>query len=123
MEKNYKQYTETLASREKVAAIIWLVIGIMQVLSFAGIFCGAYNIFASVSRFKQAKLVLTPYPGFVKSYDKWLTNIIIGIVINVIFGGVIGVACSIYDLIAVRGYVLENKKTFDEIEADPSLVQ
>ena len=123
MEKNYKQYTETLSSREKTAAIIWLIIGILQILSFAGIICGVYNVVASISRFKQANLVLTPYAGFVKSYDKWITNIIIGIVFNVIFGGVIGVACSIYDLVAVRGYVLENKETFDEIEANPALVQ
>ncbi len=123
MEKNYKQYTETLSSREKTAAIVWLIIGILQICSFAGVICGIYNVFASFSRFKQAKLVLTPYSGFVKSYDKWLTNIIIGIVLNVLFGGVIGVACSIYDLIAVRGYVLANKEVFDAIEADPSLVQ
>jgi hypothetical protein len=50
-----------------------------------------------------------------------MTNIVISIVINLILGGVIGVAAAIFDLIGIRGYVLENKQLFEEMEVDPSL--
>ena len=106
--------SQTLSAREKIAAIIWLIIGIFQCLSCVFIISGAWNIYASITRFKQAKLVLTPWPGIVNNYDKWISSIIYGIVINVLFGGLIGVAGSIYDLVAIRGYVLSNKAVFEQ---------
>jgi len=106
--------SQTLSAREKIAAIIWLIIGICQCLSCVFIISGAWNIYASITRFKQAKLVLTPWPGIVNNYDKWISSIIYGIVINVLFGGLIGVAGSIYDLVAIRGYVLSNKAVFEQ---------
>lgn len=114
MSENLSNVTKSLSEKEKVSAIIWLVIGIMQCLSFAFIISGAWNIYAAVTRFKQSKLVLNPWPGIVDSYDKWMTSIIISIVINVIFGGVIGVAGSLYDLFVIRNYVLSNKQVFQE---------
>ena len=121
MASKHKQLAKTLSEREQLSAILWLIIGIIQVISLAGIVCGVWNIYCAYSRFKQSKAVLTPYPGLVQSYDKWMTNIIISIVINVILGGVIGVAAAIFDLIGIRGYVLENKQLFEEMEVDPSL--
>lgn len=106
--------TKTLSEREKTAGIIWLVIGILQCLSCVAIICGAWNIYAATTRFKQAQSVLNPWKGIVATYDAWQKNIIIGIVINVLFGGVIGVAGSLYDFLAVRDYVLSNKKVFEE---------
>jgi uncharacterized membrane protein len=121
MASNHKQLAKTLSERAQISAILWLIIGIIQVISLAGVICGAWNIYCAYCRFKQSKAVLTPYPGLVQSYDKWMTNIIVSIVINVLLGGVIGVAAAIFDLLAIRGYVLENKQTFEEMEADPSL--
>ena len=121
MENKHQQCVKTLSEREKISAILWIIIGILQVISLAGIICGAWNIYCAYCRFKQSKAVLTPYSGLVKSYDNWMTNIIVSIVINVLLGGVIGVAAAIFDLLAIRGYVLENKATFEELEADPSL--
>ena len=121
MDTKYTQCVKTLSEREKISAILWLIIGIIQVVTFVGVICGAWNIYCAVCRLKQSKAVLTPYPGLVKSYDKWLTNIIISLVINLVLGGVIGVGAAIFDLLGIRGYVLENKATFEELEADPSL--
>lgn len=117
----HKQCVKTLSEREQISAILWLIIGILQIISCAGVICGAWNIYCAISRFKQSKAVLTPYPGLVQSYDKWMTNIIISIVINVVLGGVIGVAAAIFDMVGIRGYVLENKQIFEELEVDPSL--
>lgn len=121
MNNNHKQCAKTLSEREQISAILWLIIGIIQVISIAGIVCGAWNIYCAYCRFKQSKAVLTPYPGLVQSYDKWMTNIIISMALNLILGGVIGVAAALFDMLAIRGYVLENKQTFEEMEADPSL--
>ena len=121
MENKHAQCVKTLSEREKLSAIFWLVIGILQVVSFVGVICGAWNIYCAYCRFKQSKAVLTPYPGLVKSYDNWMTTIIISIVINLILGGVIGVAAALFDMFGIRNYVLENKATFEELEADPSL--
>lgn len=123
MSNHYKQCAKTLADREQISAILWLVIGILQCMSFAGIVCGIYNIICSISRFKQAKLVLTPYPGLVKSYENSLTSIIISIVLNAILGGFIGIAAAIFDLVGIRGYVLEHKDEFEAMEVDPTLAE
>ena len=106
--------SKTLSDREKISAIIWLVIGIGQCLSMVLFISGAWNIYASITRFKQAKAVLNPWKGIVGNYESWMTNIIIGLVINLIFGGVIGVAGSLYDMFVVRNYVLENRKVFED---------
>lgn len=123
MSNQYKQCAQTLAERERLSAIIWLVIGIIQCITFAGIICGVWNIYVAICRFKQAKMVQTPYPGLVKSYENWMTGIIIGLVMNLILGGVIGVACSIFDMIGIRGYVLEHRNEFEAMEADATLVE
>ena len=94
MDTKYTQCVKTLSEREKISAILWLIIGIIQVVTFVGVICGAWNIYCAVCRLKQSKAVLTPYPGLVKSYDKWLTNIIISLVINLVLGGVIGVGAA-----------------------------
>lgn len=106
--------TKSLSEKEKIGAIIWLVIGILQCFSFVFILSGAWNIYAAITRFKRSNAVLTPWNGIVNTYENELTGIIISIVINVIFGGVIGVAGGIYDLLVVRDYVLKNKKVFEE---------
>ena len=123
MENKHQQCVKTLSEREKISAILWMVIGAIQILTFVGVFCGAWNIYCAYCRFKQSKAVLTPYPGLVKSYDNWMTSIIISLVINLLLGGVIGAGAAIFDMIGIRGYVLENKDTFEELEADPSLAQ
>lgn len=123
MEVKHSQYAKTLSEREKISAILWLVIGILQILTFVGFICGAWNIYCAYCRLKQSKAVLTPYPGMVKSYDNWMTNIIISIVINLVLGGMIGVAAALFDMFGIRNYVLENKQIFEEMEADPTLAQ
>lgn len=114
MSEKLANAAKTLSEREKLAAIIWLVVGICQCLSIACIIAGVWNIYVAITRFKQAEAVKNPWPGLVDAYDKWMTNIIISIVINIVFGGVIGVIGALYDLFGVRSYVLDNKEIFAE---------
>jgi len=114
MSSKLSEVSKVLSDREKTAGTIWLIIGIVQCLSCIFIFVGAWNIYAATTRFKQSKAVLNPWQGIVATYDKWQTNLIINLVINLLFGGIIGVAGSIYDMTAVRGYVMSNRKVFEE---------
>lgn len=113
MQTNIQEITKNLADKEKTSGIIWIVIGAIQVLTCAACIAGAWNIYAGISRLKQAKAVENPWPTIVADYDKWQTNIIICLVINLIFGGVIGAAGCIFDFMT-RSYVLDNKAVFEE---------
>ena len=89
MSEELKRVSNELAEKEKLAAIIWLVIGIVQCVSFACFIAGAWNIYVAITRLKQAEAVKNPWPGIVDAYDKWQTNIIISIVIIVALLGVL----------------------------------
>ena len=114
MSEKLKKVATDLSEKEKLAAIIWLIIGITQCLSIALFISGAWNIYAAITRFKQSKAVLQPWPGIVQAYDKWQSNIIIAAVINLIFGGVYGLIGCAYDYFVIRKYVLDNKAVFEE---------
>ena len=111
-----------LSDRVKIDGIIWLVIGILQVL--AGLFwnwilliIGALNIVTAVQDLSYSKTVLERPMGIVDKFRP-LTGPIITLVYNLIFGGVIGVAGTIYYLIGVRDFVLKNETAFkDEVIA------
>ncbi len=106
--------TKTLSEREKLSAIFWLIIGILQCLSCVCVISGGWNIYVATTRFKQANAVLTPWQGIVQSYENSLTNIIIGLCVNFFLGGVIGIAASLYDMFAIRDYVLKNRQVFEQ---------
>ncbi len=114
MSEKLQNVTKNLSEREKTSAIIWLIIGILQCLSFVAIIAGAWNIYSAYTRFQQSKAVLEPWKGIVNTYDKWMTNIIISLVINLIVGGVVGALGALYDMFMVRQYVLDNKAVFEE---------
>ena len=114
MNQKLQQVSQTLSQREMISGIIWIVIGALQCVSIIGCICGAYNIYAGIMTLKRSKQVLRPWPGIVNYYEGWLTSIIIAIVVNLIIGGGIGVIGALYDLFAIRGYVLENKAVYQQ---------
>ncbi len=108
------EHLRKLASKEKTAGIIWLVIGILQVTSFIFSIVGIMNIVTSVKRIKYSKSILTDNYNFVPIYQKWITSIVISLVYNLIIGGIIGVIGCIYDL-CTRNYVISNKDVFTRL--------
>ncbi len=109
---------KTLSNNIKIDSIIWLVIGICQCLVLFSPFTvivGILNIISAVSGFKWIKNVFHYRVGLV-DYYKPLVNPIITLIYNLIFGGVVGVIGSIYYLIAVRGYVMDNKDYFNTLK-------
>lgn len=106
----------TLSKRVNINGIIWLVIGIVQILG--GLFLnwfllivGVLNIISSVQDIQYSKTMLENPTGIVEKFEPIIGPIIVTIY-NLVFGGVIGVIGSIFYFIAIRSYVMENKMDF-----------
>ena len=106
----------TLSQRLNTNGIIWLVIGILQILG--GLFInwfllivGVLNIISSVQDMQYSKTLLENPTGIVARFEP-VTGPIITLIYNLIIGGVIGVVGSIYYFVAIRSFVMENKSTF-----------
>ena len=114
----------TLSQRLNTNGIIWLVIGVLQILG--GIFIewfllivGVLNIISSVQDMQYSKTLLEKPSGIVAKFEP-LTGPIITLVYNLVIGGVIGVVGSIYSFFAIRNYVMENKQFFASLDAENS---
>ncbi|MBO5879868.1 MAG: hypothetical protein J6Q68_04890, partial [Clostridia bacterium] len=78
---------------------------------------GVLNIISAIKDIQSSKNILTNPNGIVAAHEP-LTNPIIVLVYNIVIGGLFGVAGSIYYLIFVRGYVMENKEQFLAMETE-----
>lgn len=104
-----------LSNRIKINGIIWLVIGICQL--FTGVFfiVGILNIWSAIRDFQTSKNLFTCRVGLVKAYTP-VTGFVIALIYNLVFGGVIGIAGSLYYYFAIRGYIMDNKEYFNTIK-------
>ncbi|MBQ9862064.1 MAG: zinc ribbon domain-containing protein [Clostridia bacterium] len=114
------QLLMTLSQRTNTNGIIWLVIGILQILG--GIFwdwwlliVGVLNVISSIQDMQYSKKVLSDPSGVVKKFEP-LVGPIITLVYNLVVGGVIGVVGSIYYFVAIRNFVMENRMAFDAMD-------
>ena len=112
----------TLSQRVNTNGIIWLVIGILQILGgiFANWFLlivGVLNIISSVRDMKYSKTLPENPTGIVAKFEP-ITGPVITLIYNLVIGGVIGVVGSIYYFVAIRNYVMENKQIFASFDAE-----
>ena len=112
----------TLSQRIYTNAIIWLVIGALQVLG--GIFInwfllvvGVLNVISSVQDMNYRKTLLQKPTGIVAKFEP-IVGPVITLIYNLIFGGIIGVVGSIYYFVAIRNFVMENKQHFASLDAE-----
>ncbi len=112
----------TLSQRLNTNGIIWLVIGILQILG--GIFInwfllvvGVLNIISSVQDMQYSKTLLENPNGIVAKFEP-ITGPIITLIYNLVIGGVIGVVGSIYYFFAIRNFVMENKQFFESLDIE-----
>lgn len=116
----------TLSERYKINGIIWIVLGILQgliglYLLPAGLFVlivGILNIICAVQNLNYSKKVLMQPQGIVNK-EKPLAMPIVVTVYNVFFGGLIGIAGSIYYLVGIRNFVMTNANAFMALEQQP----
>lgn len=105
-----------LAEKVRTNAVIWLVIGILQVLAgvFGGWFVlivGVLNIVSSVQDMNYSKQLPENPTGIVRRFEP-ITGPVITLIYNLIFGGIIGVVGSIYYFVGIRSFVMEHREAF-----------
>ena len=104
-----------LSEKVKTNAIIWIVIGALQIVTGVFFIVGILNILSAVNDLKYAKEVLENPTGIVARFEP-LTMPIIVLIYNLIFGGLIGVAGSIYYFLGIRNFVMENRQVFEKFD-------
>ena len=115
-----RDLVNTLSSRLRLNAILWFIVaGIQIIIGVCGVYftliVGVLNIISAINDLKSSRRILENQNGIVRAYEP-ITGAIITLVYNAVVGGVVGVAGSIYYLVAVRGFVLKNKKCFLDME-------
>ena len=118
-QQEYFTLINTLSQRLNINGIIWLVIGVLQIIlglivNWFLLVVGILNIVSGCMDMSYSKTVLNDQSEILKKIEP-LAGAIIVLIYNIIFGGIIGIAGSIYYLIAIRGYVMENKKYFESM--------
>ena len=107
------------AGYERLSGWAWIVIGVIQVVCLITIIAGAWNIYVGTTRLKLAQQIEVRNPGVPSAFESLTSYVIIG-VINLVLGGVLGLALLAVDLY-VRDQVLKNRNLFSgAIPAGPS---
>jgi len=121
---------QRLSTKINTLAIIWLIVGIIQILFFIIILVisegeqyyvyfvlviGILNIFNSIQNFSYSKTILHSPVGIVAKYSP-VGGAIFNLIYNILFGGLVGIIGSIY-YFTVRSLVVVNSMQFSEIEA------
>jgi hypothetical protein len=109
---------EQIATYQQVSAILWLVFGILQVISVVAIIAGAWNIYAALTRFKLPALIRARAPGIPAAFED-ITQLVIIAVINLLVGGAIGLLFVAFDFY-VRHLVLQHRLVFEKSGTHPN---
>ena len=122
---HHQTLINTLSTRMNTNGIIWVVIACIQIIiGLSGVWftliVGVLNILSAVSDIKTSKAILTNPIGIVQNHTP-ISGAIVTLIYNVVIGGVIGVLGSIYYLVCVREYVMENKAQFLEMEMNAQM--
>lgn len=110
----------TLSQRLNTNGIIWLVIGILQILgglfvNWVLLIVGVLNVVSSVKDIIYSRDLHENPHGIVAKFEP-IAGPVITLIYNLLIGGVIGVVGSIYYFVAIRNYVMENKQAFASLE-------
>jgi hypothetical protein len=103
-------FVRRIADYERISGILWLIIGIIQVLTIIGVVAGIWNIVAATTRFRRSTQVRARHPGIPKAFEPIVGLVVVG-VINLIFGGIIGVFFVGFDFY-IRDQVLSHAHLF-----------
>lgn len=118
-QQNVQQQLDTIAIYLKVSGAIWLIIGGLQLLAsmfgyFWLCFFAGWNIYMGIMRLTvNSRELEARHPGVPRAWEKTLTTLIILLVINFLFGALIGIAGSICDLI-IRSRIIALRDCFEQ---------
>ncbi len=99
---------------ELISGVLWLVIGIVQLVFVWTAAAGVWNIFFSIMRLRSVKNIYVGNPEIVPWYEGRQNWLIAFAVVNLVLGGVVGIFLVAFDW-WVRDYVLKNKAAFEGV--------
>ncbi len=102
-----------LADYQRISGVLWIVLGIVQLLSVYGIIAGLWNIPVGIGRLRQATRIRASDETIPAAFEGVVGLVVIG-VINLILGGVIGVIVVGLDF-WIRDRVLKLQGLFTEV--------
>ncbi len=116
-----KTLVQQLSERYKINGIIWIVVAGLQLLiglflNWIVLIIGVLNLISALQDLSFSKTVLTNPVGIVDKNES-LVGPIITLVYNLIFGGILGVAGSIYYFVGIRSFVMQNEAAFRMLES------
>lgn len=95
----------------RTSAILWIVIGSIQILGCITIIAGIWNLVMGIRRLNLSDTIVPGNPGVYQAFDSGLTNIIVTAVLNFILGGVVFALLCIWDYF-IRDKVIRNASVF-----------
>lgn len=96
---------------EIVSGVLWLLIGAVQIFFVYTAAAGVWNVINAIIRLRSVGNIYAGNSEVVPWYEGRRTSLIIFAVVNLVLGGVLGVALVAFDW-WVRDYVLNNKTAF-----------
>ena len=100
----------SIADYERLSGILWVGLGVIQILAVVTAIAGAWNVWAGISRFAMSKRVRAREAAVPQAYEGLTQLIVIGLV-NLLVGGVIGLIFVGLDLF-IRERVLTHRWVF-----------
>lgn len=117
---NAEKLLHQLSERYKINGIIWIVVAVIQIIlgifvNWVCLIVGVLNIISAIQDIIFSGKMLKNPNGIVDKVRPLVGAILI-LIYNVIFGGVLGIAGSIYYLVGIRNFVMENEGEFKSLE-------
>lgn len=117
---NAEKLLHQLSERYKINGIIWIVVAVIQIIlgifvNWVCLIVGVLNIISAIQDIIFSGKMLKNPNGIVDKVRPLVGAILI-LIYNVIFGGVLGIAGSIYYLVGIRNFVIENEGEFKSLE-------
>lgn len=100
-----------VADNHQLSAILWIVLGALQILGCITIVAGIWNLIIGIRQLGSVKAIVPNNPNVYRDFDASFGMIIASGIINLVLGGVIGVSISVLDYYN-RDMVLRNKHVF-----------
>ena len=119
---NAKGLLKQLSDRYLTNGIIWIVVAAIQIIigitiNWVCLIVGVLNLISGIQNINFSKSMLANPNGIIDKVRP-LAGAIIVLIYNVIFGGVLGVAGSIYYLVGIRSFALSNENEFRALETN-----
>lgn len=110
-ESEAEDFTRRIADYEIISGVLWLFIGIVQIITCWLAIAGVWNIFAAISRFMMSTKIKERRPEVPDSFES-ITQLVLIAGVNLLLGGILGIFIALLDFY-IRDQVLMNRHVFN----------